>query len=204
MRGYESVENYAYLKEHGLKSYIKPVNYELSKKKKAREDVGRKENMTYLAEEDVYVCKNGKKLIRGKDSIQVYEYGHEDTKWAYYCTECTDCPYNKQCIKTKKDSTLQPSKKAIKFSPAFEQFRKESYDNITSDGGIVERTNRSIQAEGAFSKLKDGLEYDRFRHRGMKKVVSDMTLMALAINLNKLQSKIQKRQDGVILYKKIA
>ena len=202
--GYESVENYAYLKEHGLKSYIKPVNYELSKKKKVREDVGRKENMTYLAEEDVYVCKNGKKLIRGKDSIQVYEYGHEDTKRVYYCSECTDCPYNKQCIKTKKDSTLQPSKKAIKFSPAFEQLRKESYDNITSDGGIVERTNRSIQAEGAFSKLKDGLEYDRFRHRGMKKVVSDMTLMALAINLNKLHSKIQKRQDGVILYKKIA
>jgi hypothetical protein len=32
--GYESVENYNYLKEHHLKSYIKPSNYEQSKKKK--------------------------------------------------------------------------------------------------------------------------------------------------------------------------
>ena len=202
--GYESIENYAYLEEHGIESYIKPVNYEQSKKKKVREDIGRKENMEYLAEEDAFVCKNGKKLKRGKDSTQVYEYGYKDTKRTYFCTECTDCPYNKQCIKTRKESTAQPSKKSIKFSPDFEQYRKKSYENITSEDGIVQRTNRSIQAEGAFSKLKDGLDYDRFRHRGMKKVVSDITLMAIGINLNKLHSKIQRHQEGVIQYKNIA
>ena len=55
-----------------------------------------------------------------------------------------------------------------------------------------------------FSKLKDGLKYDRFRHRGMKGVISDITLMAIGINLNKLHLKMIKDQTGVIEYKKVA
>ncbi len=35
-----------------------------------------------------------------------------------------------------------------------------------------------------FPKLKDGLKYDRFRHRGMEKIVSEITLLATGINLN--------------------
>lgn len=77
-----------------------------------------------------------------------------------------------------------------------------SYENITSEEGIEERTNRSIQAEGQFSKMKCGMEYDRFRHRGMIKTVADIILMALGINLNKLHSKLKKNQQGVIHYKK--
>lgn len=91
--------------------------------------------------------------------------------------------------------------KTIKFSTDFEQYR--SY-NIRTEKGITLRINRSIQAEGMFSKLKDGLKYERFRHRGMKSVVSDVTLMAMAINLNKLHSRNIKNQKGIIEYKKTA
>ena len=76
--------------------------------------------------------------------------------------------------------------------------------NITTDEGIKQRMNRSIQAEGMFSKLKDGLKYDRFRHKGMKRIVSDLALMSIGINLNKLHSKLLKGQEGVIEYKKTA
>ena len=201
--GYESVENYNYLKEHHLKSYIKPSNYEQSKKKKVRDDIGRKENMEYLPGEDAYLCKNGKKLIRVKDSTKKYVSGYEDTVRTYCCTECSDCPLNNQCIKRRKQFG-QATRKYIKFSPAFENYRRESYKNITSDEGIIERMNRSIQAEGMFSKLKNGLQYVRFRHRSMRKVIADITLMAIGININKLHSKKLKNQEGVILYKKIA
>lgn len=196
--GYESVENYAYLKEKGLSSYIKPSNYESAKKKK--KDIGRKENMQYLAQDDVYICKNGKKLIRYKDKTRTYESGYTDPIRVYRCTECSDCPYNKECIRSRKE---EPSPtKTLEFSLAFEKYRKQSNDNITSKDGIMQRMNRSIQAEGMFSKLKDGLRYNRFRHRGMKAVISDITLMAIGINLNKLHTKITKNQSGVILYKK--
>jgi len=38
----------------------------------------------------------------------------------------------------------------------------------------------------------------------MRKVIADITLMAIGININKLHSKKLKNQEGVILYKKIA
>lgn len=200
--GYESVENYAYLKTNGFKAYIKPANYEQSKKKKVREDIGRKENMLYLPEDDAYLCKNGKKLLRMNDTVRKYDSGYKDTIWNYRCNECTGCPLAKECVKSR--SGAQPHSKSIKFSPAFEAFRRESYLNITSDEGKVERVNRSIQAEGQFSKLKDGLQYDRFRHYGEKKILSDITLMAIGININKLYSKILNKQEGVIQYRPAA
>ena len=200
--GYESVENYAYLDRHSLIAYIKPSNYEMSKSKKYRDDIGKRENMDYLESEDVYICKNGKRLIRGKDATRKYESGYQDILHTYICNECTGCPYSSQCINGRKSEG--GSKKMLKFSPSFDRYRIKSHKNITSARGIIHRMNRSIQAEGMFSKLKDGLQYDRFRHRGMSRVVSDVTLMALGINLNKLHLKILKNQSGVIEYKKVA
>ncbi|MDH8679946.1 IS1182 family transposase [Fusibacter bizertensis] len=200
--GYESTENYTYLNDKWLRSYIKPANYEIQRKKKYKEDIGKKESMTYLEDEDAYLCKNDKKLVRVKDRIRTYASGLKDTLKTYSCIECRGCPYNSQCIKSKKAE--DGIKKTIQFSPEFEKYRNESYNNITTEEGIIQRMNRSIQAEGMFSKLKDGLKYDRFRHRGMKSVVSDITLMALGINLNKFHSKMKKNQFEVIEYKKVA
>lgn len=100
--GYESIENYAYLKRHGLKSYIKPVNYEQTKKRKHWQDIGRRENMEYLPEEDAYLCKNGKKLISAKDSVKEFESGFKDIIFVYRYTECANCPHNNLCIKSRK------------------------------------------------------------------------------------------------------
>ena len=158
--------------------------------------------MTYLEDEDAYLCKNDKKLVRVKDKIRSYTSGFKDTLKTYSCFECRGCPYNSQCIKSKKAEN--GIKKTIQFSPEFEKYRNESYNNITTEEGIIQRMNRSIQAEGMFSKWKDGLKYDRFRHKGMKSIVSDITLMALGINLNKLHSKMKKNQFEVIEYKKVA
>ena len=41
--GYESEENYLFLEENGQLSYIKPQNYEISKTRKYRQDIGRME-----------------------------------------------------------------------------------------------------------------------------------------------------------------
>ena len=200
--GYESVENYDYLKNKDLTSYIKPANYEWKKKRKAKNDIGRKENMLYLEERDVYVCKADKHLVRGKDQKKKTSSGMEDTIRVYTCKECADCEHAQECIKPRKN--MNPSQKNIMFSPAFEQYRTESESNILSSVGIDYRINRSIQAEGAFSKVKDGMKYNRFRHRSMDKVVSDLVLVALGLNINKLHSKLLNNQTEMISYKKTA
>jgi transposase len=58
--GYESEENYLFLEENGQLSYIKPANYEISKTRKYKNDIGKIENMEYDAQTDTYSCKNGK------------------------------------------------------------------------------------------------------------------------------------------------
>ena len=60
--GYESEENYLFLEKNGQLSYIKPANYEISKTRKYKTDIGKIENMEYDKESDIYTCKNGKKL----------------------------------------------------------------------------------------------------------------------------------------------
>ncbi|WP_051003996.1 transposase [Gottschalkia acidurici] len=44
--GYESEENYLYLREKKMKPFIKPLNYEVKKTIKYKNDISRKENMT--------------------------------------------------------------------------------------------------------------------------------------------------------------
>lgn len=48
--GYESEENYSGLEAKRQLTYIKPSNYEISKKRKYKKDIGRAENMEYDAQ----------------------------------------------------------------------------------------------------------------------------------------------------------
>lgn len=50
--GYESEENYLYLKNKQIDAFIKPSNYEIKKTSKYKKDISRKENMTYNKAED--------------------------------------------------------------------------------------------------------------------------------------------------------
>ncbi|WP_446501064.1 transposase [Peptoniphilus grossensis] len=74
--------------------------------------------------------------------------------------------------------------KGIYISETFKKYREESLKNILSDQGIEERLNKSIQAEGAFSKIKSGLNYNRFHHRGKENIISEICLLSIGLNLN--------------------
>ena len=60
--GYESEENYLFIEENGQLAYIKPQNYEISKTRKYKKDISRRENMSYDAGRDCYICRAGKEL----------------------------------------------------------------------------------------------------------------------------------------------
>ncbi|MFV1095783.1 transposase, partial [Klebsiella pneumoniae] len=111
--------------------------------------------MIYDEDNDYYICANNKKLIRQKDRVYTRKSGFKEVQRVYRCFECNNCPYQKQCNKySKKDN---PQTKSLRYSEEFNKLRLESYENITSEEGIDERLNRSIQAEGMFSKMKEGL-----------------------------------------------
>ena len=60
--GYESEENYSFLEDHRITAMIKPANYEISRTKKYKADISRKENMPYDPDGDFYTCRNGCRL----------------------------------------------------------------------------------------------------------------------------------------------
>ncbi len=97
--GYESEENYLFLKENGQLSYIKPANFESSKTRKYKNDIGKMENMEYDSESDSYICKNKKKLTVDHIRHSKTKTGYESEKTIYKCEDCSGCPYKSDCIK---------------------------------------------------------------------------------------------------------
>ena len=69
--GYESLENYLFLEQNGQTSFIKPANYEAKKTAKYRKQIGRIENMRYDAEEDVFLCAEGRRLSLRRESTEL-------------------------------------------------------------------------------------------------------------------------------------
>ncbi len=58
--GYESEEYYLFLEENRQLSYIKPANYEISRTRIYRTDIGCHENKEYDGGRYVYICKTGR------------------------------------------------------------------------------------------------------------------------------------------------
>ena len=91
--GYESEENYLYLEAQGQTAYIKPNDYEISKQRKYKKDIGRRENMAYRAEEDCYICAKGKKIAAIGERKSKTRTGYVVQKTQYACEDCDELFY---------------------------------------------------------------------------------------------------------------
>jgi len=60
--GYESEENYTFLKSMGIDCYIKPQTYEQQKKRSLKNNISKRKNMKYNPETDEYTCHNNQQL----------------------------------------------------------------------------------------------------------------------------------------------
>ena len=137
-----------------------------------------RENMHYDAEKDEYTCQNGKKLKAVHQGKRISKSGFESEITYYECESCEDCPYKIGCTKSKGNKKIQVSKKFI-------EQRRKSLAKITSPMGIMLRTNRSIQSEGAFGVIKENYKFRQFLLRGTAKVTVEIVLISMAYNINK-------------------
>ena len=95
----DSEENYLFLEANGQLSYIKPANYEISKTRKYKNDIGKIENMEYDVKKDIYTCRNGKNLRVDHIRHSKSKTGYVSEKTIYKCEDCNGCPYKSECIK---------------------------------------------------------------------------------------------------------
>ena len=187
--GYESLKNYRYLDANGQEAYIKPNNYESSRTRKYKSQIGRAENMSYYARGDYYLCKNGRILSRIGTTTEQSKDGSKREVARYRCEDCQECPYREACCKAK-----DPEKqKELVICHELSKYREESLKRITTEEGKLLRVNRSIQAEGAFGQLKHNRGFVRFLTAGNVKVKSELMLLAISQNIQKV---ISKRNAG--------
>ena len=199
--GYESEENYVFIENNDQTGYIKPQNYELSKTRKFKKDISKRENMDYDSETDSYTCKNGKKLLAVSKRKQKTATGYQREVTIYECESCHECPFKKDCIKGNNCKTpFEDRKKVLSVSRKMEEKRAECLERITSDYGTQLRMNRSIQAEGSFANVKEDMNFRRYLYKGSENVLAQSTLLAIAFDINKLHHKIMSERTGTHLF----
>ena len=199
--GYESEENYLFLEANNQIVFIKPANYEISKTRKYKNDIGKIENMEYDKISDFYTCKNNRKLTVSHIRHNKTKTGYVSEKTIYTCENCSDCPCKSDCIKGNNCKTpLGERTKVLQVAKTFIKHRKEDLERIISDEGVLYRMNRSIQAEDSFGDIKQDIQFRRYLSKGTANVLAESTLLAIARNINKLHNKIQNGKTGTHLF----
>ena len=143
------------------------------------------------------ICQNGKKFKAVYVSKRQSKSGFESEITHYECESCEGCPHKSTCTRAKGNRKMQISKE-------FLRQRKQSLKNITSETGIILRTTRSIQVEGAFGMIKQDYGFRQFLLRGHCKVFTEILIVAFGYNINKLHHKIQDNRTGSQLFQKDA
>lgn len=198
--GFESEENYTWCEENGQLAFIKPANHDQAKTKKYKSDIGKRENMIYDAENDTYICHAGYRLQATYEKKSKSKAGYPLVTTVYSCTQCAGCPHKTKCIKGASKTPLEERNKNLYVSKNFQRQRQEMESRINTEEGILLRINRSIQVEGAFGILKQDMGFRRFLLRGQAKVQTELFLLAMAFNINKLHNKIQTNRCGAHLH----
>ncbi|MDO5976780.1 transposase [Flavivirga jejuensis] len=173
--GYSSGENYAYLEEKGLRSYIPPHGtYK-----------GGPDGFEYHKEKDCYTCPQGKTIPFKK---VFFEKKNNTKKKEYRALKhvCLDCPIRSQC--------LGKSAQEKKFTVTF--YREEYERNnarVNSPRGSYMKGKRQSTVEPVFGTLTQFLGLRKINTLGIKQANKVMHLSAIAYNLKKYLKFTQKR-----------
>jgi hypothetical protein len=182
--GYGSEENYAYLEEHHVESFLKyntfyqdTHHYRNPEVRRAHEF--RAEHFLYEAGTDTFICPAGKSLKFKYASKKATATGYVVEQRYYECAECADCPLKSQCTKAAGNREIHVSLRAL-------EYRRKARENLTSEEGQQLRAKRSVEVESVFGHLKQNMGLRRFRLRGLEKVKTEFGLVSIAHNMKKL------------------
>ncbi len=170
--GYGSHSNYAFVNENNIGNYIKYPLWE-------KERNGKSPQLFRECEGNV-LCLNDKigQIYTGTSR----HTKHKDSK-IYRFEGCRKCDFKEICKKMlkKKSEPFRLAEISIDYLKEIQSVR----NNLLSPKGIEIRVNRSIQIEGSFGIVKQDMSYDRFRRRGLNKVLVEISLVALGVNIRK-------------------
>jgi hypothetical protein len=170
--GYGSYENCSFLEGAGISCYVKFPSWE-------GEVSGKRPPVLSLGADGTVRC------LRGLVAEEIPPVRHPRQKGSrfYKVALCRGCEYRRYC--TKLMPHPKPGERVSEASPEYLRLKAGAMGNLLSPRGIELRVNRSIQVEGTFGILKQDMDYDRFRRRGLAEVSAEMMLTCLGANIRK-------------------
>ena len=105
--------------------------------------------------------------------------GYEQTLSIYRATRCEGCPLRGQCHKSKRN-------RQIEVNHTLNDYKARARELLTSEPGLVHRSNRPIEPEAVFGQIKENGKFRRLRLKGLTGAKIEFGLKAIAHNLRKL------------------
>lgn len=180
--GYGNYNNYKYMREHNITNYVKFQNWQ-------GESSGKNPQLFYTFDDGV-MCLNTN--IGKEVPFDYYHRKRNKDGILYRFDDCNNCNYSYKCkLKLKnKDENYR----YVELIPDYELLKEKARNNLLSPKGIEIRINRSIQVEGTFGQIKNNMNYDRIRRRGLNKVSAEIMLMCLGVNIRRYLSSLDKNK----------
>ncbi len=173
--GYSSGENYAFLEQKGITSFIPPHGtYK-----------GGPEGFQYIKEGDYWLCRNNKKVTFRKITV---EPNRNDNKKRLYLTrtsDCKGCPFKPQCAG-------KAPEKRITITIYNEEYKRAIARLNTSKGRYMKKKRQST-VEPVFGSLTSFYGLRKINTLGIEQANKVMLLSATAYNLKKLLKFSDKR-----------
>jgi transposase len=178
-------QNYELLEGKEIENYLKFPTYHAEQTKSYKNNPFLKDNFPYDPLTDSYECPNGLRLVfKGKYQQTHKRTGYKSVIKEYECTACSGCPFYGQCCKSTKGEN-----RMIQVNEKLEDYKQQARENLGTEKGSRLKKQRSIEIESCFGDIKHNMGFRRFHLRGLKKVKTEITLVAMAHNLKKVYLK---------------
>jgi len=181
-------ENYEVLEKKEMDNFLKyPTLHkeEMPRYKPAPFSV---EAFIYDQASDTFRCPNNQLLFfKRNEKTEPKKSGYQSTLNVYECRHCKGCPFYNDCCVTDR----QPNRQ-IKINQKLAAYKKKAAENLRSPEGWKLRKRRNIEIESCFGDIKHNMGIRRCHLRGLEKVKTDFSLIAMAHNLRKIHIIKQK------------
>jgi transposase len=177
--GYGSEENYDLLETKSIKPFVKynmfdkQQNSNYTKKTSFSSD-----QLHYNKEKDVFYCPIGQEMNFIGLSKRKTSTGYEQTLKRYQAKNCSTCPLNGACHKSKENRTIE-------INESLKEHKNKVHQLLNSEEGIEKRKKRCYDVEPVFGNIKNNYNFKRFMLRGKEKVEIEWGLLAIAQNIRK-------------------
>lgn len=177
--GYGSAENYDLLETKSIKAFVKYNMFDKQQNGNYNKKTSfSSEQLHYNKEKDVFYCPMGQEMNFIGFSKRKTSTGYEQTLKKYQAKNCSTCPLNGVCHKSKGNRTIE-------INHSLKEHKKKVHQLLNSEEGIEKRKKRCYDVEPVFGNIKNNHNFKRFMLRGKEKVEIEWGLLAIAQNIRK-------------------